>query len=33
MIKTTSLSNYKELKFKGLSVQLVTKSELNTKTK
>ena len=29
MIKTTSLKHYKELKAKGVSVQLVTKNELN----
>ncbi len=29
MIKTTSLKRYKELKAKGLTVQLVTKQDLN----
>lgn len=29
MIKTTSLKHYKELKSKGISVQLVTKQEIN----
>jgi hypothetical protein len=28
MIKTTSLKHYKELKSKGISVQLVTKQDL-----
>ncbi len=28
MIKTTSLKHYKELKLKGISVQLVTKQDL-----
>ena len=28
MIKTTSLKYYKELKLKGISVQLVTKQDL-----
>ena len=31
MIRTTSLKHYKELKAKGLNVQLVTKQELNKK--
>ena len=29
MIKTTSYKHYKELKAKGVNVQLVTKSDLN----
>lgn len=29
MIRTTSLKHYKELKAKGVNVQLVTKQELN----
>jgi hypothetical protein len=29
MIRTTSLKHYKELKAKGLTVQLVTKQQLN----
>ena len=29
MIRTTSLKHYKELKAKGLNVQLVTKKDLN----
>jgi hypothetical protein len=29
MIQTTSLKHYKELKSKGVNVQLVTKSDLN----
>lgn len=29
MISTTSLKHYKELKAKGVSVQLVTKGDLN----
>lgn len=29
MIRTTSLKHYKELKAKGVNVQLVTKSDLN----
>ncbi len=29
MTKTTSLKHYKELKSKGLNVQLVTKSDIN----
>jgi len=29
MIRTTSLKHYKELKSKGISVQLVTKQDLN----
>jgi hypothetical protein len=29
MVKTTSYNHYKELKAKGVSVQLVTKADLN----
>jgi len=29
MVRTTSLKHYKELKAKGVNVQLVTKSDLN----
>ena len=29
MIQTTSLKHYKELKLKGINVQLVTKADLN----
>jgi hypothetical protein len=29
MISTTSLKHYKELKAKGVSVQLVTKADIN----
>lgn len=29
MVYTTSLKHYKELKAKGISVELVTKAELN----
>ena len=29
MIRTTSLKHYKELKAKGINVQLVTKQDLN----
>ena len=31
MIKTTSYSHYKTLKSKGISVELVTKTDLNKK--
>lgn len=31
MVYTTSLKHYKELKAKGVSVQLVTKAEINYK--
>ena len=31
MIRTTSLKHFKELKSKGINVQLVTKQELNKK--
>jgi hypothetical protein len=30
MIKTTSLKHYKELKAKGLNVELVVKADLNS---
>ncbi len=29
MVRTTSLKHYKELKSKGINVQLVTKQEIN----
>ncbi len=29
MVRTTSLQHYKELKSKGVNVQLVTKTDLN----
>lgn len=31
MVYTTSLKHYKELKVKGINVQLVTKQDLNVK--
>ena len=31
MIRTTSIKHYKELKAKGISCELVTKADLNTK--
>ena len=31
MVRTTSLKHYKELKAKGISVELVSKQDLNNK--